>query len=189
MGNLTGWGAEVVLLWEPAEVSAADLATSGRRLTAQRSADTDSEGRRGPRREPEAMDEQSVEVRGIAESGGWVLFSIRGSMLSLSLWEAASAEREAGSAVMLPTLRVPGAEAVPQSGAAGFQRCLGTCSGRCSQAEPFQEQNCKFIGRTCPAFSPRLALHDLTFFSLSGSFCRTHTPLSHSTDLKTSFQH
>ncbi|OBS83046.1 hypothetical protein A6R68_22965, partial [Neotoma lepida] len=35
-----------------------DLATSGRRLTAQT---TDSEGRRGPRREPEAMDEQSVE--------------------------------------------------------------------------------------------------------------------------------
>lgn len=57
MGNLTGWGAEVALSWEPAEVSAADLATSGRRLTA----DTDSEGRRGPRREPEAMDEQSVE--------------------------------------------------------------------------------------------------------------------------------
>lgn len=35
MGNQTGWGAEVALLWEPAEVSAADLATSGRRLTAQ----------------------------------------------------------------------------------------------------------------------------------------------------------
>lgn len=69
-------------MWEPAEVGAVDLATSGRRPTAQT---TDSEGRRGRRRrEPEAMDEQSVEVRGAAEGGGCRrgAFSIPGAMLS-----------------------------------------------------------------------------------------------------------
>lgn len=44
-----------------------DLATSRRRLIGQT---TDSAGRRGPRRESEAMDEQSVEVRVVEEGGG-----------------------------------------------------------------------------------------------------------------------
>lgn len=76
-------------MWNPAEVGAVELATSGRRLTAQT---TESGGRRGPRRAPEAMDEQSVEVRGVSVRGGWAprhrgAFSIRGAMLSPSLWE------------------------------------------------------------------------------------------------------
>lgn len=85
-------------MWKPAEVGAVELATSGRRLTAQT---TESGGRRGPRRAPEAMDEQSVEVRGVAERGGWAprhrgAFSIRGAMLSPSLWEAACVARREG---------------------------------------------------------------------------------------------
>lgn len=100
MGNLTEWGAEVALSWEPAEVSAADLATSGRRLTA----DTDSEGRRGPRREPEAMDEQSVEVRGFMEGGGWAfLFGTPCSCPPCGRQLLRVAEREAGPAVLLPS--------------------------------------------------------------------------------------
>lgn len=46
-----------------------DLATSGLRLIGQI---TGSAGLRGPRREKGAMDEQSVEVRGLEEGGGLV---------------------------------------------------------------------------------------------------------------------
>lgn len=45
-----------------------EVATSGGHLLGQT---TDSVGRRGPRRDSEAMDEQSVEVRGLAEVGDY----------------------------------------------------------------------------------------------------------------------
>lgn len=37
-------------------------------------------------------------------------------------------------------LRLPGAEAVPQSGAESLQRCLGSRARPCSQVEPFQSK-------------------------------------------------
>lgn len=175
MGNLTGWGAEVALSWEPAEVSAADLATSGRRLTA----DTDSEGRRGPRREPEAMDEQSVEVRGFMEGGGWAfLFGTPCSCPPCGRQLLRVAEREAGPAVLLPS----GCPVLPQSGAAGFQRCLGTCSRPCLQAEPFQSKIANSSERLALLSRHRL-LCMIKHFSPSavhfvGHIHLSHTPLS-----------
>lgn len=181
-------------MWGPAEVGAVDLAISGRRLTAHI---TDSEGRRGPRREREAMDEQSVEVRGVAEGGGWAprhqgTFSIRGAMLSPSLWEAASAGRRGRLALCFccprGALGVPGAEAVPQSGAGSLQRCLGTSAGPCLHVELFQSKSANS--------SEGLALlsrHDLLgiikhFFSSSDVHFVIHTAFSYSTVLKTGFQ-
>lgn len=85
------------------------------------------------------MDEQSVEVRGITEGGGWAPF-LSGAPCArppCGRQPLRVAEREAGPAVVLPALSMPGAESVPQSGAAELQRCLGTCSRRCLQAEPF----------------------------------------------------
>lgn len=96
-----------------------------------------------------------------------------------SLWEAASAGRgEGGWPGCSAALRVPGAEAVPQSGAAGFQRCLGTCSRPCLQAEPFQSKIANSSERLALLSRHRL-LCMIKHFSPSAVHFVGHTHLSH----------
>lgn len=63
--------------------------------------------------------------------------------------------REAGPGLSA-ALRLPGAEAVPQSGAESLQRCLGPSASPCSQVEPFQSK----IANSSEGLAP-LSRHDL----------------------------